>query len=144
MFVGLQGAGKSTYYHAHYAATHARVSKDLMRSTHDREGRQRRLVAEALAAGRSVVVDNTNATRSSRAALVELGRAYGARVVAVWFDVPIGECLARNRRRQGRARVPDVAIFATARHLEPPTLDEGFDAVVVTTPEPRTRDTAPG
>jgi AAA domain len=29
--------------------------------------------------------------------------------------------------RSGRARVPDVAIFAIARRLEPPVLAEGFD-----------------
>ena len=36
-------------------------------------------------------------------------------------------CLERNQARAGRARVPDVAILATARKLERPRAEEGFD-----------------
>jgi predicted ATPase len=39
--------------------------------------------------------------------------------------------LARNRRRQGRARVPEVAIFSIARRLRPPSSHEGFDWVQI-------------
>jgi signal recognition particle GTPase len=46
VFVGLQGAGKTTYYHANLAATHVHVSKDLMKNTvtgpPDRIGRSSR------------------------------------------------------------------------------------------------------
>lgn len=31
------------------------------------------------------------------------------------------------RERQGKARVPDVAIFTCANKLEPPVLEDGFD-----------------
>ena len=37
----------------------------------------------------------------------------------------------RNRGREGKARVPDVAIFTTRKRLVPPTIEEGFDEVVV-------------
>ena len=37
----------------------------------------------------------------------------------------------RNRQREGKGRVPDVAIFTTRKKLVPPTLDEGFDEVRV-------------
>jgi hypothetical protein len=56
VFVGLQGAGKSTFYAQRFAATHVLVSKDRLRTNRRPERRQRRLIAEALAAGRSVVV----------------------------------------------------------------------------------------
>ena len=39
--------------------------------------------------------------------------------------------LVRNRLREGIARVPDVAIFATRKRLVPPAMEEGFDEVVV-------------
>ena len=35
--------------------------------------------------------------------------------------------LRRNRVREGRERVPDVAIFAVRKRLEPPSVAEGFD-----------------
>ncbi len=37
----------------------------------------------------------------------------------------------RNRQRQGKERVPDVAIFTTQKKLVPPALEEGFDEVRV-------------
>jgi predicted kinase len=129
IFIGLQASGKSSLFRARFAATHAHVSKDHFPHARRREQRQRRLVAEALAAGRSVVVDNTNPTRADRTALIALARAHGARVLAYFFDAPLPACLARNRTREGRACVPDVALFATAKKLERPAPDEGFDAI---------------
>jgi hypothetical protein len=39
-------------------------------------------------------------------------------------------------QRDGKARVPDVAIHATARRLVPPGPDEGFDALYQVRPAP--------
>src|SRR5256885_2110879 len=131
VFVGLQGSGKSGFYSSRYAGTHVHVSKDLFpRSARHKPERQQRQIEQALATGRSVVVDNTNPRRSDRAALVELGRRHGARIVAVHFLASVGEALGRNRARQGAARVPDVAIFTAAKRLEPPAPEEGFDELV--------------
>ena len=131
IFVGLQGSGKTTYYNEHFAATHVHVSKDLMPNTRSRETKQREVIATALGDGKSVVVDNTNPTPDARAPLIAIGRQYGARVAAYFFEVPVKTAVARNRQRQGKSRVPDVAIFVTARKLKPPTFHEGFDEVRV-------------
>lgn len=136
IFVGLQGSGKSTYYHAHLAATHVHVSKDLMKNVRSREARQKELIGKALTAGYSVVVDNTNPTPAVRAPLIEQGRSHGARVVAYYFESSVKDAVARNRTREGKARVPDVAIFVTAKKLVPPTVAEGFDEVRVIAPLP--------
>ena len=138
IFVGLQAAGKSTYYHANLAATHVHVSKDLMKNARDREGRQREMIVAALAAGKSVVVDNTNPTPVIRASLIELGRRHGARVVAYYFETVVKDAVERNRGRAGKARVPDVAIYVTSKKLVPPSLAEGFDEVHVIAPLPVT------
>lgn len=131
IFVGLPGAGKSTYYRAHFAATHAHVSKDLMPNARRRDDRQLRDISAALGEGKSVVVDNTNPTPEVRKPLIELGRGHGARIVGLYFDVDVRTAIMRNRERQGRERVPDVAIFTTKKKLVPPSLEEGFDAVQV-------------
>ena len=39
--------------------------------------------------------------------------------------------IVRNRQRQGKGRVPDVAIFTTQKKLQPPVPEEGFDEVRV-------------
>lgn len=131
VFVGMQASGKSTYYATHFAATHVHVSKDLMKNTRNRDERQQQMIEQALAAGRSVVVDNTNATPAVRAPLIEQGRRHRARVIACYFEIAPKDAVARNRLREGKARVPDVAIFVTAKRLVPPGFTEGFDEVRV-------------
>jgi predicted kinase len=129
VFIGLQASGKSSFYRERFGATHVLVSKDLWPHARRREARQRRLIGEALGAGRSVVVDNTNLTVQARAPLVALGHAHGARVVGYAFESRLADCLARNAQRTGRARVPDVALYAARAQLERPHLDEGFEAL---------------
>jgi predicted kinase len=127
LLVGLPAAGKTTFYRRYFAATHRHISKDLWPNATGRDARQRRAIAEALTAGVSVVVDNTNPTRAERGVIVDAARAHGARVVCYFFDVTTREAVARNAGRSGREKVPKVAIFTVAKRLEPPTPDEGFD-----------------
>lgn len=126
VFVGLQAAGKSTFYQGQLAATHVLVSKDRLRNNRRPARRQRQLIEEALAAGRSVVVDNTNPTAVIRRELIDLGRAYGAHIIGYYFASTLNRSLARNRLRPGKANVPEAAIVSTFKRLERPTLEEGF------------------
>jgi predicted kinase len=127
VFVGLQASGKSTFYRERFAATHEHVSKDLFRNNKNRNRRQASLIEGALREGRSVVVDNTNPTPEDRRPLIELGHRYGVRVVGCYFESSTRESRERNKLRAGKARVPDVAIYATAKKLVPPLHEEGFD-----------------
>jgi predicted kinase len=135
IFIGIQGSGKSSYYHRNFAATHVHVSKDLMKNVRNRDARQSQMIEDALAAGKPVVVDNTNPTPVVRAPLIALGRKHGARVIAYVFDVPVKVAVARNRGREGKARVPDVVIYVTAKKLVPPKFEEGFDEIHVVAAE---------
>ena len=75
--------------------------------------------------GRSVVVDNTNPTAEVRAPLIAAAVSRGAQVIGYSVEATPGEALARNRMREGKARVPDVAILSTARRLQRPRRSEG-------------------
>ena len=75
-------------------------------------------------------MDNTNPTAEDRRSLVELGHKLGARVVGYYFEAEARGCIERNRERRGKARVPNVAIYATAKKLVPPSRSEGFDGLV--------------
>ena len=127
IFVGLPGAGKSTLFRERFAATHVHVSKDLWPNATKREARQQKLVEDSLAAGSSVVIDNTNPSVAERAPLMAIARAHGARVVGYFFDVTTRAAVARNANRTGKSKVPNVAIFTVAKSLERPTRAEGFD-----------------
>jgi predicted kinase len=124
--MGLPASGKTSFYRERFAATHDHVSKDLMRNNRRPERRQQQLITAILAQGRSVVVDNTNPTAADRASLIATARQFGVDVVGYLFVTEAADALRRNRARQGRDRVPDVAIFTTRKRFTAPTLGEGF------------------
>jgi predicted kinase len=130
IFIGLQASGKSTFFRERLSATHAHVSKDLFRNNKNPKRRQTQLIEAALEQGSSVVVDNTNPTLEDRLTLIELGREFGARIIGYYFESEVRRCVGRNRRRTGKERVPDVAIFATAKRLVAPSYSEGFDELL--------------
>lgn len=127
LFVGLQASGKTTFYRTNFASTHAHVSRDNFRNNRNPGRRQRVLIEEALRAGRPVVVDNTSPTPEDRAPLIALGHSLGVPVIGYHFHSDLAECKARNAARTGKARVPDVALYATVAKLCPPRWEEGFD-----------------
>jgi predicted kinase len=131
VMVGLQGSGKSTWVREHLAGSHEVISKDHWPNARRRESRQQRVLDAALAAGRDVVVDNTNPSPGDRAPIIAIAREHGAGVRAVYLDVPLAVCLARNEQRSGRALVPAVGLLDARRRLVPPTVAEGFDRVDV-------------
>lgn len=129
LLIGLQGAGKSTFARAHFADGYVYIGRDLLRNHRHPSQRQLYLIEEALREGRSIVVDNTHATVADRAPIIALGRQYGVRILGYYFPPRVAESLARNQTRSGTARVPNVAIYATAKRFQPPTLEEGFDTL---------------
>lgn len=123
VMIGVQGSGKSTFYAQYLAQDYVRVNLDTLRT----RNRERLLIEDCIARGVAYAVDNTNPTREDRARYIPQARAAGYRVIGYFMQTSTAACIARNRARQGKACVPDVAIYATARKLEPPHYDEGFD-----------------
>jgi len=120
---GVQGSGKTTLYEDRFAATHVHVSLDEL---HSRE-REAALIEECLAAGRSFVVDGTNPTPADRRRYVEPARDAGFRVVGYLVEVSGAEAIARNAARVGSTQVPVARVAGTARRLQRPVPEEGFD-----------------
>lgn len=129
LFAGLPASGKTTFYQRRFAATHRHISKDHWPRASNKDGRQAELIRAALSAGADVVVDNTHPGVGDRAPVIALARAHGARVVGYYFTASTREAVGRNRGREGRQRVPEVAIFASAKRMQAPTTGEGFDAL---------------
>jgi predicted kinase len=127
IFVGLPASGKTTFYSQRFATTHTHISKDLWPPSTNKESRQVREIRAALGVGKSVVVDNTNPAVADRASIIVIARELGARVIGYFFTATTREAVGRNRGREGKARVPNVAIFAIGKRIVPPARSEGFD-----------------
>lgn len=125
VFIGIQGSGKSTLYRERFFDTHVRINLDMLRTRR----RENLLLKACFDGGQRFVVDNTNPTREDREKYLTGARTAGFRTIAYYFDAEPVDALPRNEGRTGRARVPDKAIHATHRKLEPPSLDEGFDEI---------------
>jgi predicted kinase len=125
IFVGVQGAGKTTFYRERFSDTHIRINLDMLKTR-----RRERLILEAcLAAQQSFVVDNTNPLPSDRARYVLPARAAGFRVIAYFFQTPLGEALRRNHLRVSKQKIPAIAVAGTFKKIQQPTVEEGFDEI---------------
>jgi predicted kinase len=128
ILIGLPGAGKSTFYRQRLSTTHVHISKDrLPPSARDKQSRQEAAIRAALAAGQSGAVDNTNFSAAERAAIIAVAKAHAAKITGAYVVASTREAVARNEKREGRDRVPKVAIFTKAKRLETPRTPEGFD-----------------
>lgn len=146
LLIGVQGAGKSTWAAANAARLEAQVvASDAIRNEldaagHPAEGHSDEVfavlaerVGAGLQAGRNLIADATHVRRGWRQATLAVAGAQHARRVAVWFDVPLEVCLARNAQRPGGPwgdrRVDEDLIRQLWQATEPPGLDE-FDEIV--------------
>lgn len=142
VLVGLPGSGKSSYLARMGVAG---LSSDGIRvlladderdqSIHERVFQTMRyLLRQRLAIGRDATyIDATNLRPEERRPYIGIGKSYGCELEAVFFDVPLEVCRARNAARH--RVVPEEALVKMAAKLAPPTMAEGFDRVVVVTGE---------
>jgi protein phosphatase len=143
VLIGPSGAGKSTYAAKHFRPTEVVSSDECRRLVADDENDQaatpaafrvlHAIVRERIHDHRTTVVDATNVKPRSRKPLIAVARRYGARAVAIVFDVPLEVCLERNRSRPSRS-LPDSVVRRQHEQMKLALADlrsEGFDDVHV-------------
>ena len=123
IFIGIPGAGKSFFFKERFFSTHVRISLDLLKTRF----REQTFFDACLGTEQRFVIDNTNPTRDERQKYITAAKANRYEVIGFYFQSKVEDCLRRNSERADSNRVPDVAILSTAKKLELPTWDEGFD-----------------
>ena len=142
---GIPGSGKSTWISAFIATTTSPiviVSTDELRAEllgdATEQGANLKIfkiahsrVRAALRAGKSVMFDATNLLKKHRSQVWRIGRACGARSIAVVLATPLSEALRRNQTRS--RRVPEAVIARFFLQWQRPSLSEADERWVVET-----------
>jgi predicted kinase len=127
IFIGIQGAGKSTFFRERFFNTHVRINLDMLRTRQKEE----KLFHACLERGQSFVIDNTNPLPADRQRYLQPARAKGFRTIAYFFQTTLRDAMQRNSLRPGKQKVPAPAVAATFKKIAAPTLEEGFDEIHV-------------
>ncbi|RHZ62646.1 putative DNA 3'-phosphatase Tpp1 [Aspergillus thermomutatus] len=135
LFCGSPGAGKSTFYWNYLEPLgYERVNQDNLKT------RQKciKVAKEFLAAGSSVVVDNTNADPNTRAEWVRVAQELNVPIRCVHFTSPPELCKHNNAVRaanrtlnpESRTSLPGIAFGDFLKRFREPTMEEGFSDIV--------------
>ena len=128
--VGLPGSGKSTYFAKLGVQT---LSSDAIRAELTGDENNQTANRQVFATMRSllekergdVYIDATNLTRRDRRQWFKPG----CEMEAIYFDIPVEVCKARNAARS--RVVPEHVLDLMAAKLIPPSTEEGFNKVEV-------------
>lgn len=123
IFVGIQGAGKSTFFKQRFFDTHIRINLDMLRT----KNREKLILEACLAAKQKFVIDKTNLTREEREKYIVAAKSFGFKIVGYYFQTNLEKAIERNNQRQGKAKVPEKALLGSFNRLKIPQFDEGFD-----------------
>ena len=123
IIIGIQGSGKSTFYHKYLSDSYVRVNLDTLKTRHQ----ENLLISECIRNEKCFAIDNTNPTRADRQRYIPLAQYAGYKIVGYFMESKLQPCIERNNQRTGTARIPATAIAATSNKLQIPTYDEGFD-----------------
>jgi len=121
--MGIQGSGKSTFYAKKFGDTHVRINLDMLRT----RNREKMIFENCLDTTQSCVVDNTNITQDERGKYIKEARKRGFSVTGYFLRSRVHECINRNSKREGKAKVPVSVITSRYNKLQTPSLTEGFD-----------------
>jgi len=118
VFIGIQAAGKSTFFKERFFDTHVRINRDMLRTPR----REKLLLAACIEAKQPFVIDKTNVTPAARAPYIAQAKAAGFTVTGYTLQSKLDDCLARNAQRPAHQVIPTVGVLALHRKLELPTL----------------------
>ena len=136
MLIGFPGSGKSTYAKklaekGVIVVSSDELREDKMTQINDKKvfQKMRNIIKENLLLGKDVVADATNVTASKRASFLNELYKIPCKKIAIWVKRDVNVCIEQNSNRENK--VPNVAIYTSAKRFIEPSLDEGFDEIMI-------------
>ena len=121
IFIGLQAAGKSSFYREKFINTHIRINFDMLKTRH----REKIIFNACLEAKQPLIIDNTNPTIEDRKRYIIPAKEKRFKIIGYYFESNIEKCKIRNNQR--KKKIPLVGILSTYKKLQLPSYEEGFD-----------------
>ena len=135
---GLAGCGKSTFVKKHMDSNlDIYVSRDDIRFSLLKEGddyfamedevwiQYIAAINAGLRKGRTVWADATHLNKKARLKLLHALYPTPTEIEVIYIKVPLEIALDQNKRREGRAKVPEDAIYRMWNSIEEPEFHEG-------------------
>lgn len=149
LVAGVQGSGKTKYVLSKFC-DQLRLNTDEIRYAHKRmtaHGKnwtqldynpeleeifreyEQKLLRFHLRQGQKIVVDNTNVTCERRRSYIDIAKSLNKTIGIVFLNTPLHQCLAYNKKRDNA--IPESIVKKFHKQIELPTLEEGFDYVII-------------
>jgi len=134
LMVGVSGCGKSSISQKYSKLGYVVVNQDTLKTA-------KKCIAFSKAAienNQSLVIDNTNPSKSVRQSYIQLindlGKTNNYNIKCIYFDINLDICKHNNIYRSlinpQREIVPEIAYNVFKKKFETPSLDEGFNQVI--------------
>lgn len=86
-------------------------------------------ITKELQKGNDVICDNVHTTKRKRTDILNAISGIPCKKICVVLTTPLEECLKRNVNR--KTRLPDFVLHDMHNKFEPPSLDEGWDEIII-------------
>ena len=128
IMVGYPGSGKSTIAKNICANTSfALIQGDV----HKTSPKMLKAALEQVKDGKSVVFDATNSSSKKRSEYIEFAKKHALKVVCVHMSTSLELSYKRNKERDPEQQVPKIAYSVYTKHFVNPSVEEGFELIVL-------------
>lgn len=87
-------------------------------------------IKEQLIMKNNVAFDATNTNKKHRKAIIDLGKIYNSKVIAVVMLTPLYVCIRRNKQRNCESRLPEEVLYNYNKSNLNIDYSEGFDEII--------------
>ena len=124
LMIGVALSGKTTYRKANF-------NYEVIALSYFNNNRKKELeyIEKCLKDGRSIIVDDTNLTVSIRKQHIDLAKKFNAKVRGIFMNT--STALLEQRQKRRRDSIPLSVIYKQIKELEVPTMEEGFEGLIV-------------